>query len=58
MRRLKVKLAYPGTLGNTTPKGQQNPYPLVLDCPDREPAVMDLRYETGALSQDAPDPVP
>ena len=55
---LDVKIAYPGTLGDETPKGQQNPYPLVLDAPDREVVIMDLRFETGALSEDAADPLP
>lgn len=57
-RLRNVKIAYPGMLGDTTEKGQQNPYPLVLDAPDREPEVMDLRFETGALSEDAEDPIP
>ncbi len=57
-RLLSLVLAYPDTLGIETEKGQQNNYPLVLDAPDREEVVMDLRYETGALSTDAADPIP
>lgn len=53
-----VSYAYPGKLGITTDKGQQNNYPLVLDAPTESIEVMNIRYETGALSTDAPDPLP
>lgn len=61
MRRflgLSLKIAYPGKLGITTEKGQQNNYPLVLDAPTESVNIMNIRYETGALSPDATDPLP
>lgn len=61
MRRLFLKnvtVAYPGKLGITTEKGQQNNYPLVLDAPTESVNIMNIRYETGALSTDATDPLP
>lgn len=56
--RLNVSVSYPGTLGIKTDKGQQNNYPLTLDAPTVSYEVMKLRYDTGALSTDAPEPTP
>ena len=55
-RGLSVSIAFPGTLGVATDKGVQNNYPLVLDAPTESKSVMIDRYETGALSTDAPNP--
>lgn len=53
-----IAVAYPGTLGIKTDKGQQVNYPHVLDAPTVDAQTMNLRYESGALSTDAPDPIP
>jgi len=59
MRRfsgLRLQVAYPGTLGITTDKGQQNNYPLVLDAPTESYETMLLRWQTGVYEVDAPPP--
>lgn len=59
MRRfsgLRLQIAYPGTLGITTDKGQQNNYPLVLDAPTESYETMLLRWQTGVFEVDAPPP--
>lgn len=59
MRRfsgLRLQVAYPGTLGITTDKGQQNNYPLVLDAPTESYEIMLLRWQTGVYEVDAPPP--
>lgn len=54
--RGRVAVAYPGLLGVKTEKGQQVNYPHPLDAPTVPESLMQLRYDTGALSTDAPDP--
>lgn len=59
MRRLSLKnvcVAYPGLLGVKTEKGQQVNYPHPLDAPTVDQDTMQIRYDTGALSTDAPNP--
>lgn len=59
MRRfsgLRLQIAYPGALGITTDKGQQNNYPLVLDAPTESYETMLLRWQTGVFEVDAPPP--
>lgn len=60
MRRfsgLRLQVAYPGTLGITTDKGQQNNYPLVLDAPTESYEIMQLRWQTGVFEVGAPPPL-
>lgn len=59
-RRLlkNVTVAYPGRLGVTTEKGQQNTYPLVLDAPTESYDVMLLRWQTGVFEVGATPPTP
>lgn len=54
--RGNVAVAYPGLLGVKTEKGQQVNYPHPLDAPAVPESIMQIRYDTGALSTDAPDP--
>lgn len=51
-----VAVAYPGVLGVKTEKGQQVNYPHPLDAPTVDKPTMQIRYDTSALSTDAPDP--
>lgn len=51
-----VSVALPMTLGVKTSKGQQVNYPHPLDAPSVDKDTMQIRYDTGALSTDAPDP--
>ena len=51
-----VVIPYPGLLGVQTEKGQQVNYPHPLDAPTESKPIMQLRYDTGALSTDAPNP--
>lgn len=53
-----LSVAYPGTLGIKTEKGQQNNYPLVLDAPTESYEIMLLRYESGVFEVGASPPVP
>jgi len=59
MRRfsgMRVKYAYPGTLGVATDKGQQDVKPNVLDAPSESYEIMLLRWQTGVFEVDAPPP--
>ena len=53
---MRVKYAYPGTLGITTEKGQQDVKPNVLDAPSESYEIMLLRWQTGVFEVDAPPP--
>jgi len=53
-----VSYAYPGKLGITTDKGQQNNYPLVLDAPTESYETMLIRWQTGVYEVGANAPVP
>lgn len=60
MRRisgLRLSQAYPGTLGVTTEKGQQNTYPLTMDYPAYSYEIMLLRWQTGVYEVGAPPPL-
>lgn len=60
MRRLNLKniaVAYPGKLGITTDKGQQNNYPLVLDAPTESYETMLIRWQSGVFEVGADAPV-
>lgn len=52
-----VSYAYPGKLGITTDKGQQNNYPLVLDAPTESYETMLIRWQTGVFEVGADAPI-
>lgn len=54
--RLNTRIAYPGVLGVTTEKGQQDVKPNVLDAPTESYEIMLLRWQTGVFEVDADAP--
>lgn len=55
-RKLSVTVAYPGVLGVTTDKGQQDVKPNVLDAPTESYEIMLLRWQTGVFEVGADAP--
>lgn len=55
--RLNTTIAYPGILGVTTEKGQQDVKPNVLDAPTESYEIMLERWRTGVFEVGAPPPI-